>query len=201
MPNAPFLAPERDSALRQGRAKASGGTIYYTVPGCIFTVGTSDVPDFDADYYSPFYVDAPIIIDQLAFYVTNATAAKSARIGFYAADSNWQPMGAPWADSGDVSIATTGVKTYTPATPIFVPRGRYLSVINNNDTTSAMTLGYYSGGFRTGLPTTLANGMVTYMKVIRSYAAFPTPGTSWTTVSSATSNGGRHFVVYRVSTP
>ena len=67
------------------------------------------------DNYHPLVlVEGPTLIDQFAFEVTIADAGKVARVGLYAADARWQPIGVPLADSGDISLTGTGVKTYTP---------------------------------------------------------------------------------------
>jgi hypothetical protein len=131
----PFLVPDRDDGARVGRALS--GSTFYSVPNVALSVivTASAMWTANRDYYEFWYTPTPIIIDQLACEVSaNGT---NMRMGFYRADVNWQPIGAPFADSGNIDASTGGVKTYTPGSPIFVPRGRYLSVgaVDNSATT------------------------------------------------------------------
>lgn len=200
MPTAPFIAPERDESHVLGRPK-QGSTAYYSIPGVIGVNDQSTTAvTSGTDTYWPMYVRTPIVVDQLAFEVTTLAAGQNARVGLYRADRDWQPISAPLADSGSISLATTGVKTYTPGTAIFLQRGRYLSVIN------------YDGGspaFR-GAPgaveffanDTLGAGSL-YLRnytVTRAYAAFPTPGTAWTTITNGASPS-LYMIWLRVSVP
>jgi len=198
-PNAPFLAPERDSAFKIGRAKKSG-TTYYTIPGVGMSGALTAVAiTINTDFYHPIFVQTPIIVDILAISVTSAGASSNTRFGYYAANTDWQPVGAPLADSGDVSTGTTGVKTYTPGTPLFMPRGRYVSVINSD--TAQPTLTAHYGMLPNPLfDTTIDSGTVTEMTVGRTHAAFPTPGTAWTTVGTGT-QPIKYPVFFRVLTP
>ena len=204
-PVSPFLAPDRDGAFKPGRIKAGGGTIYYTLPGATASGAstTGGVTDgHGTDYYTPFFCDAPIVVDQMAFEVTTLSSGKNMRVGIYRADTDLQPTGAPLADSGDISVGTTGVKTYTPGTPLLLPRGRYLTVHNNDDNTATLLVrAYFFGYCGSGLPTTLAASYIQRLTVARTYAAFPTPGTPWTTVASGTTAGFNAAVLLRVSTP
>ena len=199
-PNAPFLAPERDGAFKFGRPRA-GATTYYTIPGVSARSASTWALAVDLDYYTPWYTSTPLMIDQLAFEVTTALASSNTRVGFYAADGDWQPVGPPLADSGDIATASTGVKTYAPGAPIYVRRGRYLSVLNHSITgnvTMRTGSGSMSGsGFATGLG---ASACLAALKATRAHAAFPNPGTAWTAVDADT--GGFHnMVFYRVSSP
>jgi len=198
MPTAPFLAPERDNAFKRGRAKGAGVT-YYMVPGISFVATTTPAFIQHRDIYAPFFVDTPLVIDQAAIDVTvNQTG--NARLGLYLADADWQPVGAPLLDSGDISTATTGVKTYTPGTPLYLPRGRYLSVVNTDAATPA-TVNGWRGAIVTTVSTTAFGNCVFRLSVGRTYAAFPSPGTAWDTIAVAATVGIAHYVLYRVSTP
>lgn len=196
MPTAPFLAPERDDLQRTGRSKSGGGTVYYAIPGCVFvSVGVS-APVANTDYYMPFFVATPLVIDQAATEV-QTSAAGNLRIGAYAATADWQPRGDPLFDSGSLDTSTTGVKTYAPSTPLYLPRGRYLSIMNTD--TGAIQLRAFRGSFGyQPVGTTMgASPFVAGMTVGRSYAAFPTPGTAWTAVDLGTT-AILHYVLYRV---
>ena len=201
MPTAPFLAPDRDDTYVWGRAKRSGET-YYCVPGvAIISTATASIGAINHDFYEPWYTSTTIVIDQLAIEATSALAATNVRIGFYRADRDWQPVGAPLADSGNLSTATTGVKTYTPGTPLVVRPGRYLSV-RNYDSLSvdfrALKGVRPSAAIDSGISST---AIVRCMRVSRSFGAFPTPGTAWTIDDITATAPFDYCVVYRISKP
>jgi hypothetical protein len=194
MPISPFLAPERDATWKIGRAKG-GGTTYYSLPGNVITTQTTFAVTANTDYYAPFYVQTPIVIDQLVCEVQTGVSG-NARIGFYRSTTDWQPSGAPLADSGNISTTSTGIKTYTPGTPIFVPRGLYLSVLNASVAPTFMVYRSLMPGANISGAT--PNWAVTNMTVSRSFAAFPTPGTAWdTAVQNAAASHA--FIFYRIS--
>ena len=199
---APFVSPARDDGARPGRAKNASGTVYYCIPGVATTdaMGSQFITVIDFDYYSSFYVATPIVVDQLAFEVAVAEASKNARCGFYRADLDWQPIGAPLADSGDISLGTTGTKTYTPGTPIYLARGRYVSVFASQGTTAAIRV-VKGAPLGAAIDTPLINSFVRRMANSRSYAAFPTPGGTWETLTGSNVTPFENLVVYRVSAP
>ena len=197
MPTAPFLAPTRDDRFAVGRAKG-GGTTYYGVPGATLSNTASTVgPTLNTDYYWPWFNATPVVIDQLACEVVTGTAG-NVRIGFYPADKDWQPGRAPLADSGNIDTSSTGVKTYTPGTPVYVPRGRYVSIMNASATGAL----FRSFGFSPAMIVSAigSNPYVQWFSVARAYAAFPTPGTAWDT-TAGTTIPGRMMILYRVLTP
>lgn len=197
-PTSPFLTLERDERIVEGRAKRAAET-YYVVPGCTLTSVATSTLSSNFDCFSPWQTSSPIVVDQLAFEVTTLQSG-NARVGFYRADRDWQPIGAPLADSGDISTNTTGVKTYTPGTPIAVRPGRYLSVITNN---AAATFRQFIGGGGGSNPLDSALGSSPFVRrffLSRSYAAFPTPSAAWDT-ESLDLVAMHHMVVYRLSRP
>lgn len=196
MPTAPFIAPERDEAVAMGSPK-QGSTTYYSVPGAAgLGVGTSS-PGSGADAYSPMFVTSPIVVDQLACEVTTS-AAGNIRMGIYRADKAWQPIGPPLTDSGDISTGTTGVKTFTPGTPLYLQRGRWLQVVNCS---ASPTLRILTGGFEGWIATTIGTnaGLGTFYAT-RAHAAFPTPGAAWTATDGVPTDG-RWWFWLRVSGP
>lgn len=198
MPNAPLLAPDRDTAWPVGRAKG-GGTNYYEIPGVVVVGTITFAMSLNTDYLFPFWAASPLLIDQVAFEVTSAVASTNVRGAVYKADRDHQPVGAPLLDTGDISSAATGVNTYTPGTAVFLPRGRYLSVINSD---GGPTLRAYRGSAGASyLDTGLSNTTLSNYQVGRSHAAFPTPGTAWTSATTLTSSGFFHPLVFRVSGP
>jgi hypothetical protein len=188
------------SVAAYGRPQPAGGG-YFNIPGSVPGANqTSTFFGIDTDWYAPWYTPTQITIDQLAFEVTIAGAGGSVvRIGFYAADTNWQPTGAPLADSGDINTQSTGVKTYTPGSAIVVPAGRYLSVYNSGVSDPQVT------AFRSMVPGAWSiNASLRSQRnwrVTRAHAAFPNPGTAWDTVTQ--DDGGTTYaqVAYRISVP
>jgi hypothetical protein len=193
----PFIVPGRDPLHKTGRAKTAA-TTYYTIPGANLISATTMVPGTDM-HYAAWFSRTPIVIDRLAAEVTTA-AGTNFRIGFYAANTNWQPVGAPLADSGNLSSASPGVKTYTPGTPIHVPPGRYVSVWLMENASTALRV--FRSAFEPPLDTGLsANAFINGWTVGAIYGAFPTPGTAWDGVVTASGSPHAHAVVYRVSAP
>jgi len=192
MLNQGMLAPPPVPAV--GRPKLSGET-YYTTPGMGSTVASSTSLGINTDFYFPTYVATPIVVDQLAFEVSTAVAGNT-RIGLYAADRDYQPVGGPLADSGDISTAGLGVKTYTPASPIALPAGRYLTVLNSTVAPGVRII----TGPTFGISSTIgASPAFESGSVARTYAAFPTPGSLWT--AGNIGNSGRHPIFLRISQP
>lgn len=202
-PIAPFLAPDRDEAAKVGRAKGASIT-FVGLPGVVpsSTVSTTWGPGLNTDSYSEFFVQSPVIVDQLLAQVTTNLAATNFRMGIYRASRDYQPQGAPLVDSGDVSAATTGIKTYTPGTPVYLARGRYLTVHNCDSNTlrfAAITANLATAG--AWADETSIQLMRLYMYVLRTYAAFPTPGTAWDTVAGSSGSGRGYPIWLRVSKP
>ena len=152
----------------------------------------------DRDYYEPFHVDTPISISVLGVEVTTASAG-NIRIGIYRADANLQPIGAPLADSGNLDTTSTGVKTYTPGSPIYLRRGRYLGIHNCSASITLRTTLLYVGPYNANSSAWGTSSVIQERYVSRAFAAFPTPGTAWTTTTGGTAS--TYSVLYRVSTP
>lgn len=195
---APFLAPERDGSLSVGRAKDNSAVTAYTIPGLSITTTGSFTDAVNTDYYGRVWLEKAAICDQLAFEVTTLTGGANIRVGLYRADQDWQPLGAPLADSGDISAGSTGVKTYTPSPAIYLARGRYLTALNTS--AGGPQVRAFRGAFRAAmLDTTLGTSPSwSRLSVSRSYAAFPTPGTKWDNPGPLQATED-NFVVLRLS--
>lgn len=195
MPNAPFIgANRRDDSYSYGRPFITGGTNYYFWPGTLFSTSTNASYTANTDWYAPLRIRTPFVFDRVAGEVTVTGA--NLRWGMYRADLNFQPVGPPLFDSGSIATGTTGVKTYTPGTPVFVEAGRYLTVVN---TDTACNLREFRDATDAIMDPSLGSGAYPgRFSVSRTYAAFPTPGTAWTTVdTNPASPGGYSTFVFR----
>lgn len=202
MSYAPFLSPSRSRSFRPGRPRASGGTVYYQIPGVLWNTISTFAPTTGTDYYEAWVATSPIVVDQIAAEVTTLISSQNFRIGFYAATSDLQPVGRPLADSGDISTTTTGVKTYTPSTPVYCPAGLYVSVYNTDASGVAMrTASRASPVLTGGLTDVDLGGSMGLQRMwgTRAYAAFPNPGTAWDTVGGVGTAGADYMVFYRLS--
>jgi len=179
-----------------GRPKRAAEA-YYTLPGFGISSASTGSLAQNVDIFAPIYVATPIVVDQLAFEVVTLQTG-NARMGLYAADRDYQATGAPLADSGDISTGTTGVKTYAPALALVLPAGRYVTVINTDAVTPALTRIFItlalSYAAALGVGASFQEG-----RIGRTYAAFPTPGATWTSDVQGNSTGSR--VILRVSQP
>jgi hypothetical protein len=163
------------------------------------TASTLSAASFNGvDWYTPVFLYSSMLFDQAAVEVSTGDSGTNMRFGMYRASRLWQPQGAPVFDSGDISLTATGVKTYTPGSPILVRPGRYLTVLNSNSSAAALRayLGVPFTGqvFDTGLG---SSGFITGFTVSRAFAAFPTPGTAWTAGTAA--NRVSNMVVFKLA--
>jgi hypothetical protein len=200
MPGQSAFAPAPLPKL--GRMKGAG-TTYYSQPG-LFVYSSTAFLNLagNKDHYWPILINSPIVVDQFAFEVSALVAGGNARVGLYVADTDWQPVGGPLADSGSISIASTGVKTYTPATAISLSAGRYVLSYCQDDATFTAALRSLSSSSVVGPVRDVfsSSPFVQYLTVARTYAAFPTPGTPW----DAPVFGSTGFicpVAFRISQP
>lgn len=196
---APFLAPER----QRDYGIPYGGTRYYVAPGwSISTSAGTQTLSINTDHYCFYWVESRCVVDQFAFECTTGQASSNVRFALYRADTSLQPVGPPLADSGLIATTGSGVKTYTPGSPLFVPRGRYTIAMNADLANIGVRL--YKGGTPRGGPETAhASGLGSTSQfqtfnVGRTFAAFPTPGTEWTTGGTASGNGNGFIVLWRV---
>ena len=192
------LALERDEAVAEGRAKG-GGVTYYTVPGVsLNSTSIQTVTLNQLRYGGGWIARTPMMVDQLAAEVTTA-AGTNFRIGFYRADRDWQPYGAPLADSGNLDSTGLGVKTYTPSTPILVRPGRYISVVCCDGSPVLRTV---RGSAAAAINTTLgSNPFNQFGLTAFTYAALPTPPPAYNVGSSISVGGWGHLVFYRIVSP
>lgn len=119
----------------------------YSWPGFVFTSESTIAPGgFGNKRYQWNVVDEPLLLSALSFEVTTAEASGLARAGVYRADRDGMPK-QRIVDAGELSCATTGVKTGS-FTAIRIDPGLYLSVWVGNANTGSVSLRSYLGGFR-----------------------------------------------------
>jgi hypothetical protein len=168
----------------------------YGIPNTGFTTVSTQAVAANTDYFEPFTITAPTVVDLLAFEVTTAPASTSTVHGaIYAADGNYQPTGAPLAAFGGVSVATspTGVYT-TQITPVTLQPGTYVLGFNSSVAFTAR-----SARQQAALIHTLgASPVLLTTTATRTNAAFPNPSTGWNT-RAASSVGRNTFAVLRWS--
>lgn len=185
-----------NALLKSGIAKISGGAQQYGVPTrSLFTSQSTSTLNINEDRYIPFFVDYPVTLNAWQLEVTTGpTGAANLRVGVYLTDTNMQPTGAPLYDSGSVAVAQsfTGVKTASSLSIALNP-GVYLAVINCD---TAMTIRTILTGTNVVAANLGTNAFVQRFAVSRSYAAFPNPGTAWTTISQGT-GGYQHFISWQ----
>lgn len=170
---------------------AVGAFLY---PACIpTTAATTGTLSANTLYFLPFAVADACTVDRLAIEVTGATGAGKAHVGIFTNDSLAVP-GDLLVDSGEISLATTGVKTSTVSTALApgwywsafvtnaggvtfrtVPASGSLGVLSNPDTSLAamnvITASYTFGALpsdRSGLGalrgTNVASAFVAYSR-------------------------------------
>lgn len=74
-------------------------------------------------YLAPFVACDSFNVTSLVGNVVTAVASSTLYLGVYASGTNGWPAGAPLINSGSLSAATTGDKTYTPGSPLAMSKG------------------------------------------------------------------------------
>jgi len=148
----------------------------------------------------PLPVHKTMTIDQLAVEVTTAGAAGSTlRFGIYNGDTTTVVPTTLVVDSGDISAATIGVKTFTPGTAIILTPGLYFTAFS---TSSASVVGVRSlttTNFAQVIGLTAAGGtsLGTYINGTRAaYGALPSLASSLTALNPTI--GNIYALFYRI---
>jgi hypothetical protein len=185
--------------IQDGRAVQDGGVIHYIIPGLdIAAVGTRSLTA-NRIYYCPILPRTAITIDQIAIEVTTAAAASSlGRLGFYNADTGWQPTSLIY-DAGEIAIDSTGVKTIALGAAQTLQPGRYLLAYfgNGAPTLRSARCGAIFTGAEPGLG---ANFIRATLYASLTYTTFPSTGAVWTNGNSNAS-GFDQLIFCRVSVP
>lgn len=149
--DADFASQTADAlAFTESSANAATVTINttrysYGVPGLSFlTVGTFALVA-NTDYYMPFIVTRPLVVDMIGFESgTGPASAATVHQAVYAATDDLQPSGSPLITvSQSLSTSATGVFR-NQVTPVTLQPGSYLLVLN---TSVAFTVRRMYGGF------------------------------------------------------
>jgi hypothetical protein len=117
----------------------------YSVPEATFVASAQHVSS-NRTRGTLFAVTRPILVSSVRMHVSVAGSASSeARLGFYsvATASVDSPVGILLQDLGTISVATTGDKTITPATPILLNPGVYIGMWVTNSTTNVTMQGVF----------------------------------------------------------
>lgn len=168
--------PEQSGTIMAGWAKSATQTTF-SLPGvdmAVLSTTTFTMTVGRANYF-PILVTEAITVDRLAMEVTTLQAGANIRCAIYEATVNWQP-GALKADSGNLSAASTGVKTGTVA--VTLPPGRYV-LWTNADTAGVQVRGYWGAYGITGIPESLGGNVINQMYVAQAFAAPPAEGLDW----------------------
>lgn len=117
--------------------------------------------------YIPYVTEKPHTVVSIGVNVVTAIAASNCKFALYADDGVGNPTGSPLDFSGDISTATTGIKSYTFTTPISLTSQLYWMSIQ------------VSAGITIEYATTVMNLFETRGKVAvyqtQAYGAFPVP--------------------------
>lgn len=183
-----------------GRLKASG-IAHPGLPNTVFQTNGTQAIIANQVRYNGFIVKSPVTLDQLVCEITATGTATLLRMAIYAADTDWQPTGAPILDAGTVSAASAVALSI--AINLALPVGRYLTALNANGTA---TLRSWRGDGTDGgwgiAPALGAGSQNTIVTATQAFGAFPTPGTVFITAGVVAGNTPpTHVVLARELTP
>ena len=140
----------------------------------------------------PFPVHKTLVIDQIAVEVTSAGAVGSnLRFGIYNGDATTVVPTTLVVDSGDISAATIGVKTFTPGTAITLTPGLYFTAFSTSSATAHGIRSLTTTNFAQviGLASAGGTSLGTYINGTRaSYGALPANASSLTALNPTIGN-------------
>ena len=140
----------------------------------------------------PFPVHKTLVIDQIAVEVTSAGAVGSTlRFGIYNGDATTVVPTTLVVDSGDISAATIGVKTFTPGTAITLTPGLYFTAFTTSSATAHGIRSLTTTNFAQVIGLTAAGGtsLGTYINGTRAaYGALPANASSLTALNPTIGN-------------
>jgi hypothetical protein len=140
----------------------------------------------------PLPIHKTIVIDQIAVEVTGAGAVGSnLRFGIYNGDATTVVPTTLVVDSGDISAATIGVKTFTPGTAITLTPGLYFTAFSTSSLTAHGIRSLTTTNFAQVIGLTAAGGtsLGTYINGTRAaYGALPANASSLTALNPTIGN-------------
>ena len=192
------MSPKRGISLSDlrnpygGRAKESAGDTQLSIPGVTASGASTVAVAIDEVRYFPFVVDHPIQVDQLTIEVTSAgSASTTARLGIYHADKNFQATTLV-VDAGTVTVDSTGQKDLAVSPAEMLAPGRYMMAFNSDGTPTLRGVRAFGPWGLRDLIT--ANPFIFGLRVTQTYAAFPDPGTQYTSTQS--DNTGMAYLMF-----
>jgi hypothetical protein len=158
----------------------------YGLPGVqSATVGTNSFAA-NTDFYFPFVVNQPLVVDMMGFEVTTGPFSSSTTyMAIYNADNNFQPTGSPVATASQVVAASTaGVGVYrVQITPDTLPAGSYLIAFNNSIGTGYRTIRGGVAAITAGIGT---NPFSIAVGILRTAGTFTSSPPAWTVITTGT---------------
>jgi len=140
----------------------------------------------------PLPIHKTIVIDQIAVEVTSAGAVGSTlRFGIYNGDATTVVPTTLVVDSGDISAATIGVKTFTPGTAITLTPGLYFTAFTTSSASAHGIRSLTTTNFAQVIGLTAAGGtsLGTYINGTRAaYGALPANASSLTALNPTIGN-------------
>lgn len=184
------------SSLGSTRAVV-GATTDLIVPGVsILSTAVGVVVGADLIVYMPCWLNQTITLTSLNVEVTTAVASSNIKLGLYRMLSTLQP-GALILDSGNISSATTGKKSYS-CSQVLEPGG-YLAAVSSGS--AVQVRGWQSGGWvgQSLNGSTFGGGaniMRTLLRKSLTFAAYTDPGTAWDTSTDGSPPGAHPMVAF-----
>jgi hypothetical protein len=188
------------TAVAPGRLKASG-VAHPGLPNTVFQSNSIQAVIANQVRYQGFILKWSETWDQLICEVQATGTATLLRMAIYAADTDWQPSGAPILDAGTVDATGIGVKAVSINQTL--QPGRYITALNANGTATLRS--YRGDGTDGGMGIAPAMGAGSQNSIItatQTFGAFPTPGTVYVTAGVVAGNTPPvHVVIRRASVP
>jgi hypothetical protein len=136
----------------------------------------------------PFILNQDITIDQIQVEVTTPQAGGLVRFCFYLPNTSNYPTTIVANSEFEIATDTIGIKTYTPSSPIVLPRGLYFQAHNANNTTPLLRSAPNSAIMRTlgSGPNAGATQLINYTNYSLSlaYGAMPATYTAGATITN-----------------
>jgi hypothetical protein len=141
------LAAQTADALAFTESSTNAATV--TISSTRYSVGypnagfisvSTQTVNADNDFWEPFLVTEPLVVDLLVFEVTTAPASTATvHAAIYSAE-NQQPIGSPLVSWGPVTVATSTTGVYSAQnTPVTLSPGSYVLGFNTSVQFSART--------------------------------------------------------------